>query len=565
MLISAYILYSGEVMVNNALRNGKKFLFSTQKSIISAASIIAFTYGVSAILSLVRSRLLAANFGISENLTVFYTADKIPSFIYSLIVVGTISTVFIPVFTDLLKKDEDSAWETASSMINISLLAFGFLGALVMIFAPSIIRVLSVGRFTEEQVVLGTNLMRIMVGAQFILVLSSFLTSLFQSFKHFVLPALAPVMYNIGMILGIVLLTPKYGIYGPAYGVLIGAGLHLLVQLPLLKKVAFEYKLKLDLSDGGVRQVFKLLPPRIFGSALVQVSSIINNSLAILVATSAAVIFKFADQLQSFPVNLFGASIALAALPTLAGVSSPKDKEKFKNTFLTSFHQMLFLVVPASVVMFVLKFPVVRLVFGAKQFPWEATVETAYTLALFSISIFAQSTVYLLTRAFFALKDTKTPVKVNFFTILFSSSLSLFFVKGLGWGVWSIALSYSFAAILDMLVMLFLLGKKVGGFNTKKLFMPFIKISISAVLMGFSLYIPMKLLDFSVFDTSRVIPLLILTGLAGISGVASYLFFTWIFKVEEIQLLYKLAIRWIPRAANAGADTSEVVSEVLDA
>lgn len=526
-------------MVGRVLNTGKRFLLSTQKTILSAAFIIAFTYGISAILSLLRSRLLATYFGVSEELTVFYTADKIPSFIYSLIVVGTISTVFIPVFTELLEKNEKQAWKTASSMINFSVIVFGILGIVVFIFANPIIRLLSVNNFTADQVVLGANLMRIMVGAQFILVLSSFVTSLLQSFKYFVLPAFAPVFYNIGMIFGIVLLAPTYGIYGPALGVSIGAVLHFLVQFPLLVKLKFPYYFGLDIKDKGFKEVMRLVPPRIFGSALLQFSSIINNSLAIMVATSAAVIFKFADQLQSFPVNFFGASMALAALPTLSSRATG-NYEDFKKTFLTTFHQMMYFVIPAAAIFLVLRVPIVRLVFGAKQFPWSATLETAMTLGFFSLSIFAQSGMYLLTRAFYALKDTATPVKVNLFTITFSTALSVFFVRYLGFGVWSIALSFSFAAILDLLILLYLLGQRINGFDTMKLFMPFLKIVTAALFMSISLYLPMKFMDFVVFDTSKTLSLLLLTVIAGVFGMASYLFFTWLLKVEEIQLFYRL-------------------------
>lgn len=527
-------------MVSKIIKNGGNFLLRTQKTILSAAFVIAFTYGLSAILGLVRSRLLAGLFGTADELAIFYTADKIPSFIYSLLVVGTISTIFIPVFTGILRHNKESAWKTASSMINISVLAFGVLGALVFVFAPSLIRLLSVFRFSEAQVILGASLMRIMISAQLILIFSSFVTSLLQSFKYFILPALAPVFYNLGMIGGILFLTPQYGIFGPAYGVIIGAVLHLLIQLPLMRKINFKYNLALNFGDRGIREIFSLVPPRIFGSALVQISSIINNSIAILVSTSSVVIFKFADQLQSFPVNLFGASIALAALPTLSFEAEESDKKKFKKTFLTSFHQMLYLVIPASVILLVLRVPVVRLVFGAANFPWEATLSTAYVLAFFSFSIFAQSAVYLLTRGFFALKDTATPVKVNFLTILFSSVLSLVLVGSLGWGVWAIAFSYSLASIIDAVVLLYLLARKIGNFRWEQFIVPFTKISYAAVFMGISLYLPLKLLDQLVFDTTRTVPLIILTAIATTAGVGAYLFFTWLFKVEEIELFYKL-------------------------
>ena len=425
-------------------------------------------------------------------------------------------------------------------MINISILVFGILGLAVFGFAREIIEVLSVGKFTPEQITLGANLMRLMVFAQLVLVLSSFATSLLQSFKYFILPALAPVVYNLGMILGIVFLTPRYGIYGPAIGVSIGAALHLLIQVPLLFNLDFPFRFTLDFRDRGVREVFRLMPPRLLSSALLQIPPIINNSLAILVATSAAVVFKFADQLQSFPVNLFGASMALAALPTLSG---ERNKEDFQKTFLTTFHQMMFFVMPAGVILLVLRVPVVRLVFGASEFPWQATLDTALTLGFFSLSIFSQSGMYLLTRAFYALKDTKTPVKVSLITVVLTALLSYTFVARLGLGVWSLALSYSIGSITDLILLMILLSKRTGGFYWKGIFVPFYKIGMSSALMGVSLYLPMKLLDFVVFDTSRVLPLLLLTVVAGIAGMGAYLFFTWVFKVEEIELFYRLVRR----------------------
>lgn len=531
-------------MVGQALENGKKFLMSTQKSILSAAFIISITYGLSAILSLFRSRLLASHFGISDDLTIFYTADKIPSLIYSLIVLGTISTVFIPVFTELLVKDKEDAWRTASSIVNLALVVFFLLGSIVAIFAPEIIQLLSVGRFTTSQNQLGAGLMRVMISAQFILVISSFVTSLLQSFKHFVLPALAPIFYNVGMILGIVLLTPFYGIYGPAYGVFIGALLHLLIQLPLLPKIKLKYAFIFDFKEKGAKEIFSLIPSRLLGSVLIQFSGILTNTLAILISNSAVVVYKFADQLQSFPVNLFGASMALAALPTLSTEAASKNKQEFKKTFLTSFHQMMYLVIPASVILLVLRVPVVRIVFGAREFPWDATLETAATLGLFSISIFAQSAVFLVTRAFYALKDMSTPVKVNALTVFLSFTLSLFFVKSMGLGVWSLAISYTVGSLLDLLLLMHILDKKVEHFARKDLFVPLAKISLATLLMGVFLYLPMKALDAFVFDTTRTLPLVVLTLIVTLVGGSVYLLLTKLLKVEEIQLFYKLLAKF---------------------
>ncbi|HSX39761.1 MAG TPA: murein biosynthesis integral membrane protein MurJ [Candidatus Saccharimonadales bacterium] len=527
-------------MVKSTLKNGTNFLFNTQNTIISAAFILAFATGLNAVLGLVKNRLLTHYFGVSDQLGVFYTADRIPSLIYSTLVVGALSTVFIPVFNGHYKKSPSTAWHTASSMITATLIFFLILGGIIFAGAPLVMEILSVGKFTPDQVTLGANLMRIMLVGQFILIFSSFLTSLLQSFKYFIIPALAPILYSFGMILGTILLSDRYGIYGPAIGVIIGAFFHMFIQIPLLKKIGYKYTLSLDFRDKGLREIYKLVPPRITSVILANTIATVNNSFAILVSTSSVIFLKFANQLQFFPVSLFGLSISAAALPTFSLESGDDDHEKFKKTFITSLHQMLFLVMPASVILFVLRVPVVRLVYGSANFPWEATLQTAYALGFFSISIFAQSAIYLLNRAFFAFRDTTTPVKISLVTICINIGLSLFFVNYLKWGVWSLAFSYSITSFMDTIVLLYFLSKKLGGFDLEKLLGPFTKISYASVFMGISLYLPLKLLDITVFDTSRTINLILLTGIACVAGGFSYLFFTKVFKVEEVQLLYKL-------------------------
>ena len=196
--------------------NLPNFINKTQNGILSAALVISAASGVNAVLGFLKGRLLANFFGVSDDLALFYTADRIPNLIYSVLVVGAVSTVFIPVFTDILKKDKEKAFESASSIITATILLFSTFGILVLIFSKQIILALTINKFTPDQIETGTNLMRIMLLSQVILVVSSLVSSILQSFKYFLIPALAPIFYNVGMILGIVLLSSKYGIYGPA-------------------------------------------------------------------------------------------------------------------------------------------------------------------------------------------------------------------------------------------------------------------------------------------------------------------------------------------------------------
>ncbi len=516
------------------------FMIGAQNTIVSAAAVLAISAGVTAILGLVKSRLLTSSFGVSTELGVFYTADRIPTLIYSIIVIGAISTVFIPVFTDLLKNSKEEAWVVASSVISAGVLVFVLLSVIVILFANPIIELLSINTFTPEEVELGANLMRIMIFGQLVLVVGSFTTSVLQSFRRFFLPAMAPIFYNIGMIAGIIILAPYIGIYGPAVGVVIGAFFHLLIQTPSFHGTGFKYRPTFDLKNKNVKEMMHMMPPRVTTVVFNQTVATISNSLALTISTSSNVILKFASQLQFFPVSLFGMSMAAAALPVLSEHSSPDNKEDFKKIFLTTMHQMLFLVLPASAILLILRVPVVRLVYGVDNFTWEDTIRTSYALAFFSLSIFAQSTVYLITRAFYAFRDTITPVKVSLITIVLNVCLSLFFVNVLNFGVWALAFSFSITAVIDVIILLYLLADKLGGFNANRLFVPFIKIGWATVFMAISLYVPLKFLDQAVFDTTKTINLLALTVVASLAGMLSYLFFTWLFKVEEIELFYKL-------------------------
>lgn len=516
------------------------FITKTQNGILSAAMVIASASAINAVLGFLKGRLLASHFGVSADLAIFYTADRIPFLVYSILVVGAVSTVFIPVFTDILKKDKDKAFESASSIITATLTLFFAFSLLVFIFSNQIITLLTIGKFTPEEVKKGASLMRIMMSAQMLLVLGSLITSILQSFKYFLIPALAPVLYNIGMIGGIVLLSDRYGIYGPTYGVVIGAILSLLIQLPLLQRTNFKFTFALNFKDKSFKEMLKLVPPRIIAVAMTSIVGTINNSLAILISASSVVFLKFATQLQTFPIVFVGLSMASAVLPSLSKETDPEDREKFKQTLLTTLHQTMFLVLPISVILLILRIPVVRIVYGVSNFPWEATVKTAYALAFFSLSIFADSANYVLSRAFYALKDTKTPVLINLITIFINVLLSITFVVVLKLGVWSIAFAYTITSILDLIMYLVSLNKKVGGFDMEKLIKPFTKVALSSVLMGISLYLPLKLLDKYIFDTQYTLQLLFLTGVASAIGMAVYLIFTKLLNVEEIDLFYKL-------------------------
>lgn len=519
-------------------KNGANIFKRKQEDILSAAFLIAIAVAISRILGLIRYRLLASYFGEDIKLLDSYIAASIlPDAIFEVLIFGTIALAFIPIFSQHLAKDKlAKAWALSSTMISISLLIFSVITILIMIFASPIASVIAPGLVEKEPntQVLIARLLRIMLVAQLFFVVSIFFTGILQSFKRFLIPALASIFYNLGIIISIIFLSPVVGIHAPAFGMILGALLHMVVQLPIVLSLGFKFNFNFDFKNEDVKEMFRLMWPRSITLGLTRLSEIINIALASIAALGSIVALNFAQVLQLVPIAFFAAPISQAALPSLAIHYHSGKSEQFKKLFLQSFHQILFLILPAAAILAILRIPVVRLVFGAREFPWEITVLTGRVLIAFSIGISAQAISLLLTRSFYALRDSSTPVKVSIVAIGTNIALSLVFIFVLKLSIIWLAIAYSVGQILNALGLLFFLYKKVDGFKFKTFFVPPIKMGIITIITAVSLYIPMKLLDQLVFDTTRTVGLILLTTIATLSGLTVYIFLSWIFKVEQL-------------------------------
>src|SRR3989344_4594903 len=536
------------------------FSFRKQQTILSAAGVIMIAVFLSRVLGLLRDRLLAGIFSVDE-LGVYFAAFRLPNFIFELLVLGALSTAFIPVFTNfLVKDDEKKAHRMAASILNLSLIATIILLLPLVIFTRQISYLLVPG-FNEAERELMISFTRIMLIGQLVpLMVGNFVTGMLQSYQRFILPSLAPIAYNIGIIIGVLLFAQSLGLYAAVWGVVIGAALYLLIQLPLIIHLGYRHEWKLELDSRGVREVMHLMMPRTFGLAVSQIDTTVDLILASYLGSRSINIFHFAQHLQQLPIGLFGATFAQAALPTLSLEGAKKDLESFKKFLLASMHQILFLVLPASDILIVLRIPVVRLVFGADRFDWPATVLTGKTLAAFSISLFAQSIAHLLSRTFYSLKDSKTPVIVGIAAIVTNTILSLLFIKVFKLPVWALAISTSAASIVNAALLLILLYRKVNGFDLHLLLVPPLKMVVASLITGIFLYVPIKLLDRLVFDTTQVLNLLLLTGIAAFSGLSVYVFLAWFFDIEEVGTFFKL-LQKVKRAPRVFFNaTEELVS-----
>lgn len=549
---------------------GKKLLFRKEESIVSAAFVLSSAIFASRILGLVRDRTLAHFFSSAE-IGIYFAAFRLPDTIFEILILGTVSSAFIPTFVSYISRGKrQEAWRITSTVMYFALAFFGVAALAIGLFSFPLSRLLAPG-FSGSDVLLMAKLTRVLLLTQGFFVLSFFLSAVLKSFKNFMVPAIAPVLYNLGIILGVFLFAKSLGIFAPAFGAVLGAFFHLLVQLPLAWELGFRPRFYFNFGDPGVRKIISLSLPRIFELSALQIGKGMELFLTSLISTASYAYLTFASHLYLLPISLFGVSLAEATLPTLS--YQEKNIREFRHTLLSSFRQIVFFVLPVSAGLLILRIPAVRLAFGAARFTWESTVTTGAVLGAFSISIFSQSLVFLFARAFYALKDTLTPVKISLAAVFINISLNVLFVRLVipnilpqipflqryGEPVWLIAFSYSIAITFQLLVLFLLLVKKLRV-GLGEFLNPFLKAALASFNAGLAMYVLLKILDrsawdrnlsflgrfglalpepFSVFvlDTRYTINLVILTLFVGIVGGGIYLLCCHLLGVKEISTM----------------------------
>jgi len=379
------------------------WLETQQTSILSAAAVITVANIISSLSGLLRQRILIGSFFQSpvsqQAYEALLVAFQIPDLMFQLIIIGAISAAFIPIFTGLRKTNEEAAFTMSSIVMNILMAVFVVVALVVFIFAEQITEWRTGDAFTHEQILIASNLTRIMLVAQMFFAVSNFLSGMLQSYQRFVIPSIAPIFYNLGILLGVYLFEPYLGIYSAGVGVIIGAFLHMAIQVPLAYKLGFRFRVSFNLNHVGVKQLFKLMPPRVFTQAIAEIQDIALGFFATSLGNLSFVIIRLGMTLMTIPIRLFGVPISQASLPFLSEESDEKELTRFRNLVVDSLHQIAFLAMPASILLLILRVPIVRLVFGTQNFPWTTTVSTARVVAIIAISIAAQGMTQLLTRA----------------------------------------------------------------------------------------------------------------------------------------------------------------------
>ena len=325
---------------------------------------------------LVRDRVLTHLFGAGHTLDVYYAAFRIPDFIYNLLIVGALAAGFIPVFTALYEKDKERAWEVTRSIITILGLSILGICGILWFLAPFIMPYLVPG-FSLEKMNQTTILTRVLLLSPIILGLSGIAGSVLQSVKAFFFYSLSPILYNIGIILGAIFFVPMLGIAGLAWGVILGASLHLLIQLPLLFQLGFRYRPRLKLNDRPVRQILLAMIPRTLGLATTQINLVVVTILASTLPIGSITVFNLANNLQSFPIGLVGISFAIAAFPTLSSLAANKKPDELIETIGRTTPD--FSLSPRLWLFFSSYGRKLRSLFGSGEFDWTATITTKYS------------------------------------------------------------------------------------------------------------------------------------------------------------------------------------------
>ncbi len=516
-----------------------KWLEKKQNSILSAALIITGANVASSVSGLIRERLLIASYFNTEAgqkaYEAFQVAFQIPDMLFQLIILGALSAAFIPVFTKYKKKNQQEAFHISSSVMNILILIFLAFSLVVFIFSEPITAWRTGGAFTAQQIQIAANLTRLMLFAQVFFAVSNFLTGVLQSYQRFAAPAIAPILYNLGIVAGVFLFSNHLGIYAAGVGVILGAFLHMLIQLPFVFRLGFKFKLKLDFKHPGVKEIFGLIPPRVLTLGISELKNLALGFFATSIGNLSFVVIKLALRLMNIPIRLFGVPISQASLPFLSEETSSKKIKRFKTLVIQSVNQIAFLSMPASVLLLILRIPIVRLIFGTQNFPWTTTLMTGRVVAIIAISVGLQSMVQLLIRAFHALKDTSTPFVVTLISAIGYLIISWFFVFRLKSSVLGIAWATTVASFIEAGMFFVLLEKKVEKlFLNKEFIREQLKIIISSFLMAVFLYMPFRILDELIFNTTRTMELLGLTVTTSTIGLLVYLYFSVLFDVKSL-------------------------------
>ena len=449
----------------------EKTPLSANRQIARAAGTVMFAIVLGQITGLIRGILVARAFPDFE-LDAFFTANQVSETLFTLLSAGALSSAFIPTITSFIAKgDKASTWKLASSIANLLILTLSSLAALAAIFAPQIVRYALAPGFSSDPALfsLTVNLLRIQLVSAVLFGLGGLIIGILNAHQVFLIPALTPSMYQLGMIFGVLVLAPTMGIYGLAWGVVIGSASYLLLQIPSLLKQRGTYSPILGLENPSVREVFRLMGPRVLGAAVVQLNFWVNINLASRMVDGSVTGLRYGFSLMLMAQAVIAQSVAIAAMPTFSAQFALGKLDEMRNSLSSSLRGVIFLALPASIGLILLRQPIVAMLYQRGEFDARMTSLVAWALLWYAAGMVGHSVLEVLTRAFYAQHDTKTPVIVGMIAmglnVVFSFTLSSLFEK-IGWMPHGgLALANTFATTLEVTTLLIIMRIRMNRLN----------------------------------------------------------------------------------------------------
>ncbi len=523
----------------------KRFIVKANQKISVgwAAALLAGSSMVSMVLGLLRERLLNANFGVdSLELDAYRAAFKVPDFMFFILVSGALSVTFIPILKERLASgNKKSAWELSNNLLNFMAVITAVASLLLVVFADPIVRYVVAPGMNEAGIESAVTMMRIIAFNPFLFAISSVFTSIQQAVGRFFFFALAPSLYNVGIIIGILVFSPHYGITGVAYGVILGSILQLIIGAVGLFGLGYAYRPEINWRNLGFKKVLDLLPSRSMDQGLDYFLSLIEINRASKLGTGLINQWETAFNLHFTPINLVGIAISTAAFPQMTERLAQGRPDLFKKELAQIIRVIVWLALGVTVVAFFMRGYLGRLLVG------EGNDTVSDLLGLLTLAIFARSVFHILSRAFYAQQDTKTPLYVSFLVV--GINIALIFTWGRsvsdgGFGILGLALAQSLVAAVEVIILIYILNRRFKGLISWRMITDIAWMVSAAGMSSIVTYagiqaLPLRLADVGFF--SIVPKFLILVALS----LFSYLLFSYLFNVRESKPVVKRLLAFV--------------------
>ncbi len=455
---------------------------SVGRVLANASLILTLAALASRLLGWIRLLVIGSQFGASEDLDAYFAAFRIPDAIFQLVVAGALSAALIPVFSSYrAREDEREAWRLASSVINLVLIALAVFSLVMAILAPWVVPIIAPG-FDPETTELTVRLTRVLLLSPVFIGMGAVVSGLLNTYGRFGVPAGAPLVYNLAIIVAAVVLAPTLGVEGLAIGVVTGSILHLAIQLPQLRRVGRHYDLKIGLGHPGVRQVAWLMGPRLLGLAAGQLNFIVSTVLASNLGVGAVTAYNYAFQLSQIPVGVLGVSVAVALFPTFSRDAALGNIAEIRRQLSTSLRILVFLAAPLTAIMIILARPIAAVFFQYGLFSSAAAERTAGALVFFSIGLAGHIVVHLLTRAFYAMQDTRVPVAWAIIAV--ALNVPLMAILSGPMGIEGLALALSISASLEVIGLAWALRRRIDSIDEGTILRSALRSALAALLAG---------------------------------------------------------------------------------